>query len=129
MSTLDPARFGQLYLNKGTWDGNRIVPAQWIQESISVTPLPDQHGDPYGYLWRIIPADNPIGPGYYHTGLGVHALIIFPEKNLVIVHRVDTDKAFDISWEEIKIGIAMALESVGMPLSVSQNRTKKGLSH
>jgi len=33
--TEDIARFGQLYLQKGMWDGKRIVPEEWIGEATS----------------------------------------------------------------------------------------------
>jgi hypothetical protein len=29
--------------------------------------------------------------GFYHTGLGVHALVVLPAQKLVLVERVDTD--------------------------------------
>ena len=118
MSARDMARFGQLYLNNGKWQGKVIVPESWIYESTHAEAFPDQKGDAYGYLWRIISPDDPFGPGFYHTGLGVHALIVLPEKKMVIVHRVDTDKKISITWPEIKKGISMAVESIesnGMP--------------
>ncbi len=59
-------------------------------------------GDPYGYLWRLIPEEAGLGYGFYHTGLGVHLLAILPEKGYVFVHRVDTDREFDITWSEIR---------------------------
>ena len=112
MSTRDLARFGQLYLSRGKWSGTEVVPEAWVYESTHAEPLPTQKGDPYGYLWRIISPEDPIGPGFYHAGLGVHALIVLPERQMVIVHRVDTDRAFTITWAEIKEGIAMAVEIV-----------------
>ena len=112
MSTRDMARFGQLYLSRGKWSGTEVVPEVWVYESTHAEPLPTQKGDPYGYLWRIIPPDDPIGPGGYHAGLGVHALIVLPERQMVIVHRVDTDRPFSITWAEIKKGIAMAVKLV-----------------
>jgi hypothetical protein len=29
--------------------------------------------------------------GYFHTGIGIHVLLVFPELKLVIVERYDTD--------------------------------------
>jgi len=114
MSTRDMARFGRLYGEYGRWEGRRIVPEDWIRESTTLEPLPGQSGDPYGYLWRIIPKEDPWGPGFYHTGSGVHALIVLPERNLVLVHRVDTEAPYDITWTEIRIGMELALaEAVG----------------
>jgi CubicO group peptidase (beta-lactamase class C family) len=35
IKTEEIARFGQMYLQKGTWDGKRILPEQWIAEATS----------------------------------------------------------------------------------------------
>jgi CubicO group peptidase (beta-lactamase class C family) len=102
MSSRDLARFGLLYQNYGRWEGEQIVPEQWIRESTTIYPVENPGGDPYGYLWRIIPAESGLGYGFYHTGLGVHLLSVLPEQKLVLVHRVDTDQDFDIKWSEIR---------------------------
>ena len=56
------AKFGQLYLNNGKWNGNQIVPFEWVANS--TTPL-DIHVQPnagdefssdawgYGYQWWV----------------------------------------------------------------------------
>jgi len=102
MSTRDMACFGLLYQNYGKWDSDQIVPEKWIQESTAIYPVENPGGDPYGYLWRIIPEDVGLGHGFYHTGLGVHLLAVLPDQKLTIIHRVDTDRYFDITWSEIR---------------------------
>jgi CubicO group peptidase (beta-lactamase class C family) len=104
MSSRDMARFGLLYQNEGRWEGERIVPAAWIRESTSGDP-PGKgrlNTDPYGYLWRVIPEEAGYGRGFYHAGLGVHLLAVLPDRELVLVHRVNTDLPFDIRWAEIR---------------------------
>ena len=44
-------------------------------------------------------------------GPGVHLLAVLPEKKLVLVHRVDTDKDFDITWNEIRQLMYMIAEA------------------
>jgi CubicO group peptidase (beta-lactamase class C family) len=102
MSSRDLARFGLLYQNYGRWESEQIVPQQWIRESTTVYPVENPGGDPYGYLWRIIPEESGLGYGFYHQGLGVHLLCVLPDRKLVLVHRVDTDRDFDITWSEIR---------------------------
>lgn len=113
MSTRDLARFGLLYQNGGRWQGRQIVPAWWITKSTTVYPVENPGGDPYGYLWRIIPQEAGLGHGYYHTGLGVHLLAVLPQRRLVIVHRVDTDRDFDITWSEIRTLLEMIVRALG----------------
>lgn len=56
--TEDIARFGQMYLQKGAWNGQQILPAEWVEESTSKkvsnetnTALDWKQG--YGYqFWR-----------------------------------------------------------------------------
>jgi CubicO group peptidase (beta-lactamase class C family) len=111
MSTRDLARFGLLYQNYGRWEGEQIVPEQWIRESTTVYPVENPGGDPYGYLWRIIPEESGLGYGFYHAGLGVHLLAVLPEQKLVLVHRVDTDQDFDITWSEIRTLMEMIVSA------------------
>src|SRR5690606_39072764 len=56
--TEDIARFGQLYLQRGTWQGQRILSERWITEATSaqISNGDDPHSDwsqGYGYqFWR-----------------------------------------------------------------------------
>jgi len=90
-------RFGVLYQKRGDWLGQQIIPEAWITESTtSYSVLDSASGVGYGYMWKTIPAGSPIAQmvgtsGFFHTGVGVHALIILPELKLVIVERVNTD--------------------------------------
>jgi len=111
MSTRDMARFGLLYQQLGEWEGKQIVPEAWIRESTSVYPVENSGGDPYGYLWRIIPVEAGLGYGFYHTGFGVHLLAVLPDQKLVLVHRVDTNRDYDITWPEIKTLMEMILNA------------------
>jgi hypothetical protein len=102
MSARDMARFGILYQKNGNWKGSQIIPRTWIDESIApYSIIEDTGGLGYGYMWKIIPEDSDIGqiigyPGYFHTGAGVHALVIIPDLKLVLVERYDTDQ----DWED-----------------------------
>lgn len=100
MSTRDMARFGLLYQQDGIWESSRIVPSEWIHESTTTFSIVDSTaGVGYGYLWTTIPEGSAFeqligSSGYYHTGVGVHIVMILPEQNLVIVQRYDTDNAW-----------------------------------
>ena len=59
ITTEDIARFGQMYLQKGVWNGQRILPEAWIEEATQATSdNSNQPSNPdwiqgYGYqFWR-----------------------------------------------------------------------------
>jgi CubicO group peptidase (beta-lactamase class C family) len=116
MSTRDMARFGVLYQQNGNWDGKQLVPADWISESTQVYSIEDSaSGLGYGYLWNVVPKSSHVAVQlgfdfYFHTGIGVHALIIIPGLKLVIVERYDTDG----NWVEPEdmIGFQIGLEII-----------------
>jgi CubicO group peptidase (beta-lactamase class C family) len=53
----DFLKFGQLFLNGGTWNGRSIVDAQWLRESVVrrtvMNPDASGGGDRYGYTWHL----------------------------------------------------------------------------
>ena len=97
MSARDMARFGVIYQKNGMWKDLRIIPSEWIIESTRAYSIEDStSGLGYGYMWKVFPEGSLVAdmvgyPGYYHTGIGVHALVIVPELKLVLVERLDTD--------------------------------------
>jgi CubicO group peptidase (beta-lactamase class C family) len=51
LTTRDMARFGQLYLDNGRWDGKQIVPAKWVAESTVPRVKSTNQGKMFGYFW------------------------------------------------------------------------------
>jgi CubicO group peptidase (beta-lactamase class C family) len=47
----DAAKIGFLFLNQGSWDGQQIVPADWVKEA--TRKQADAGADDYGYGWWI----------------------------------------------------------------------------
>jgi CubicO group peptidase (beta-lactamase class C family) len=96
MSARDLARFALLYLNKGSWSGHRIVPADWVRESTQ--PYSDAAGLllGYGYLWWT----NPMPPAtailpegtFFALGAGGQYALVIPAHDVVVVYRVDRDQ-------------------------------------
>lgn len=95
MSAHDLALFGQLYLDQGRWRGESLVPPEWIDAGTRpISILDDRYGLAYGELWNVlVPEPGDARPSFYHTGLGVHMLGVYPKHGLVMVHRVDTEHA------------------------------------
>lgn len=80
----DLAKIGYLFLHDGMWDGRQIVSQDWVKQSL--TPFTDaEEGFKYGYKWWLLPRTD--GPGYIWMarGFGEQLLMVFPEKNLIVV--------------------------------------------
>jgi CubicO group peptidase (beta-lactamase class C family) len=98
----DMARFGLLMLRNGQWKNKQIVPAGWVEESTRYHSDATLYAcDGYGYMWWVardynkfphLPvADIPEG-SYSARGAGGHYIMVIPDYDLVVVHRVDTYK-------------------------------------
>lgn len=112
MSARDLARFGLLYLNKGRWKEQQIVPSEWVLES---TESHSTHsGGGYGYLWWTYPKRSRLGKlgTYAAAGKGGHGIYVVPGANLVFVHRVnnydDWTVIMDSAIENILIAVLQA---------------------
>ncbi|MHA2460160.1 MAG: serine hydrolase domain-containing protein, partial [Candidatus Thorarchaeota archaeon] len=75
----DMTKFGLLYLNNGTWDGEQIVPADWVTASTNtITDLGYNSG--YGYQWWTLPDDGI----FYAAGLYGQYIYVIPEYDMVV---------------------------------------------
>jgi len=75
----DMAKIGYLYLNDGRWDGEQIVPSEWVKAStrkyVSATLE-----DGYGYQWWVDDSGM-----YLALGYGGQFIFVIPEKEMVVV--------------------------------------------
>lgn len=88
IDTLDHARFGMLYLNRGLWGEKQIISERWIDMMTAPAELNPQ----YGYMWWLNTGHTRYGRNtsestFSASGAGGNCVIIEPEKNLVIVTR------------------------------------------
>lgn len=103
MSSRDLARFGLLYLNKGNWQGEQIIPKSWIEASFK------RHSKNYGYMWWV----GRVGKHevYSAVGSGGHKLYIDPTRQLVFVHRMDTDNKQRVASSEVSALFKLVTEA------------------
>jgi CubicO group peptidase (beta-lactamase class C family) len=104
VSTEDIAKFGQLYLQKGQWNGKQLVPAAWIAQAtskqVSNGSDPEKDWDQgYGFqFWRC-------RHGAYR-GDGAHGqfCIVLPEQDAVVAITANTrdmQAELNIVWDKL----------------------------
>ncbi|UTR09770.1 beta-lactamase family protein [Evansella sp. LMS18] len=93
VSARDMARFGQLYLQNGEWEGEQIVPEEWIERSTKPHAETGNEIYDYGYLWWVA-KEGPLKDAGLYSAVGRHgqSIDILPEYDFVFVHRVDSTK-------------------------------------
>jgi len=119
MSARDLARFGLLFLRQGRWRDQQIISADWVRESTaSHSQIGPESG--YGYMWwtgikgGLFPHVKVKGHGFYAAGHRGHRVIVLPYRNLVVVHRADTDRGHvDINNRQIGRLLWFILDAAG----------------
>jgi CubicO group peptidase (beta-lactamase class C family) len=100
-STRDMAKIGQLMLNEGAWNGQQLIPKEWIQKITStVTPvdtISKRNGKnstsslqmSYGYMWWLIKRleGKDYKGAYTATGFGGQFITVFPKQKIVVAHK------------------------------------------
>lgn len=110
LSPRDMAKFGYLYLHDGLWDGEQILPPDWVELSrFSYHQVPDPL-EPwnlyYGFLWWIH------GDGFYAAhGYKGQFIYLAPEQDLVVVITGNlSDEEFVQAQELIRNYLIPAVE-------------------
>ncbi len=85
----DLMKFGQLYLNKGNWEGEQIIPEEWINQSMDKHVVLENtiNKNQYGYLFwhKTYNLNNKNIHSIEARGSGGQYLFIIPEYDLVAV--------------------------------------------
>lgn len=82
----DLFKLGRLYLDNGVWNGNRILSAEWVQNSLRPHANAREDTD-YGYLWWLQTFHSHARSlrSYGMYGTGGNKLLVFPDEALVVV--------------------------------------------
>lgn len=104
----DMTKIGLLYLQKGKWESQQIIPAQWIEESLTAYSFPKKYRYVYnekgkvdrmtsGGLWMFTNLARPFADGYGYqwwldksgmysaVGFSGQFIMVVPKENLVVV--------------------------------------------
>jgi CubicO group peptidase (beta-lactamase class C family) len=82
-------RFGELYRNGGMHDGRQVVPADWVQASLTPRTEARRTGEGYGYGWFISQVRG--YPMFYAWGYGGQFIFVVPDLELTVVTTSDPD--------------------------------------
>ncbi len=84
----DMAKFGQLFLDNGMWNGTRIVSEEWVQRSTQYHINPGvTWANGYGYLWwlRNLYVNGRLVQAVKSMGWGGQEIFIIRELSMVVV--------------------------------------------
>jgi CubicO group peptidase (beta-lactamase class C family) len=89
LRTRDLAKFGQLYLDGGAWQGQQLISADWIAESIiRRVDLSDvlTFSEGYGYQWWLdeLPYNTQLLETWVTSGYGGQYIFVIPGLELVV---------------------------------------------
>lgn len=92
LRTRDYARIGQMFLQRGFWNGRQIVPADWVAAS---TAHQAADGAGYGFQWWV-PKDNArFGNDFMAQGIYGQFIYVNPARQVVIAVN-SADRGFDV---------------------------------
>lgn len=96
----DLTALGQLYLNDGVWNGERILPEGWVK--YVTTPCGPQPDGPFGYgagFWLMNKSDGVPPDTFAAIGNRGQYVVIVPSRQVVIVRRGEdpVGSGFDIA--------------------------------
>lgn len=78
----DMAKLGQLYLEGGIWNGQQLLPPDWVQAATQIPADFESNewaeGEGYGYLWWLRSG------AYFAQGRGGQMVAVLPEFDLVV---------------------------------------------
>jgi CubicO group peptidase (beta-lactamase class C family) len=118
--SIDFAKFGRLFLNKGRWDGKQIISEKWVVESTSPMPVDDYNE----YYIEACKKFNPKMGMFFESGMGFYKyfwwgytrendeydfiaegnkgqlVYVSPRKNAIIVRNGKSYGGID-NWPEI----------------------------
>lgn len=131
LRTAEIAKFGELLLQKGTWNGKQLIPKAWIE---AATAKQTSNGDDpkndwaqgYGYqFWRC-------RHGYYRAdGAFGQFCIVFPDLDAVLAitsGTPDMGKVMDIVWDKLVPALAPSALPHDTPGYTALAKMLRGLS-
>jgi CubicO group peptidase (beta-lactamase class C family) len=125
VSLRDMAKLGRLYLHQGNWNGKQIVPAKWVQDSVTPSAphlMPGfdnpNSGTPYGYGFQWWTPSSPHGD-FMASGIYHQFIYVDPTSGIVIAktsaNKHYTDKTKRLEKDETITAFQTISAALGDP--------------
>lgn len=86
MKPRDMAKFGMLYLNNGTWNGNQIISKEWVIQSTKSLVYVEDYAD-YGYQWWVESSM------YFAEGYNGQFIYVLKDFDMVVVFTAEVSES------------------------------------
>lgn len=102
LTVTDLAKFSQLYLQHGEWNGKQLIPKKWVEATAKpqiATGMNNPYSNAYSYLFW-----HGLNQSYRADGKYGQFGIILPEKNAVIAinaYNRDQGDILDLFWKNL----------------------------
>jgi CubicO group peptidase (beta-lactamase class C family) len=116
LKTEDLAKFGQLYLQKGKWNGKQILSKNWVKEATSLkiyqnpgmtqSKRDSSNDSMQGYCYQFWRARN---NSYMANGAYGQFVLIIPDKDALVVFTAESNDMWgelDMVWKYLYPGIS-----------------------
>lgn len=101
---VDYARFGSIFLHNGFWNGNQILPEEWVREATSpedAREVPSLSGLPLYYKYHWWGFENADGSyDFMASGRFWQVVYVAPRRNVVVVRLGDDPNDYPVNWSE-----------------------------
>ncbi|HKK40724.1 MAG TPA: serine hydrolase [Cryomorphaceae bacterium] len=95
----DFAKIGRLYLNRGNWNGEQLVPEEWVERSTRVDTS-NGSASYYQYQWWQGPGEK----DFYANGILGQYIYVNPELNIIAVRL--GKKTGGVGWQRVMASLA-----------------------
>ncbi len=105
LSTRDMAKLGQLFLQNGQWQGEQVIPQEWVKLSTEQHVTPEDYAvDGYGFQWWIkdYKIDGEHINTYFAGGNGGQFIVVSPQLELVVLHTGHNYNSYYATRENLR---------------------------
>ena len=110
MNVRDMAKFGQLFLQRGQWEGEQIIPEDWVEESTTVQFTRSSGLSDYGYQWWVRTFGQQRYPAFFAQGHFGQFIFVIPDLELVIVFTSHNTGSNSMYWQFVSDIVAACKE-------------------